>query len=83
MMTSSMTSQGGLKFGPLYSFINEITTFSCYWDGDGIDNVTLRLWKFDTVGVVGDDIMFHILVFAIYPKPHRNHIILKKKDAST
>ena len=27
MMTSSMTSQGGLKTGPLYSFINEITTF--------------------------------------------------------
>ena len=26
MMTSSMTSQGGLKVGPLYSFINEITT---------------------------------------------------------
>ena len=27
MMTSSMTSQGGLKVGPLYSLINEITTF--------------------------------------------------------
>ena len=27
MMTSSMTSQGGLKVVPLYSFINEITTF--------------------------------------------------------
>ena len=27
MMTSSMTSQGGLKVGPLYSFIYEIT----YW----------------------------------------------------
>ena len=27
MMTSSMTSQGGLKVGPLYSFINEIKTF--------------------------------------------------------
>ena len=26
-MTSSMTSQGGLKIGPLYSFINEIITF--------------------------------------------------------
>ena len=25
MMTSSMTSQGGLKVGPLYSFLNEIT----------------------------------------------------------
>ena len=28
MMTSSMTSQGGFKFGPLYSFIYEITAFS-------------------------------------------------------
>ena len=27
MMTSYMKSQGGLKVGPLYSFINEITTF--------------------------------------------------------
>ena len=27
MMTSSLTSQGGLKTGPLYSFINEITIF--------------------------------------------------------
>ena len=27
MMTSSMTSQGGLKVGPLYSFINEKITF--------------------------------------------------------
>ena len=27
MMTSSMTSQGSLKVGPLYSFINEITFF--------------------------------------------------------
>ena len=26
-MTSSMTSQGGLKVSPLHSFINEITTF--------------------------------------------------------
>ena len=27
MMTSSMTSQGGLKVDPLYSLMNEITTF--------------------------------------------------------
>ena len=27
IMTSSMASQGGLTVGPLYSFINEITTF--------------------------------------------------------
>ena len=36
---------------------------------DGIDNVTLRLWKLsdfcsrNTVGVAGDDVMFHILVY--------------------
>ena len=28
MMTSSMMSQGGLKVGPLYSFINEIESES-------------------------------------------------------
>ena len=39
-----------------------------FWDDDGIDNVTLRLWKISnfcsrrTVGVAGDDIMYHILV---------------------
>ena len=38
---------------------------------DAIDNLTLRLWKFSDfcsrhlVGVVGDDIMFHILVIII------------------
>ena len=38
----------------------------------GIDNVTLRLWKFSdfcsrhTVGVAGDDIMFHILVCFLF-----------------
>ena len=42
--------------------------YNYLWDCGGIDNVTLRLWKFSdfcsrhTVGVVGDDIMFHILV---------------------
>ena len=40
-----------------------------FWDGNGIDHVTLRHRKFSdfysrhTVGVAGDDIMFHILVF--------------------
>ena len=39
-----------------------------FLDDDGIDNVTLRLWKFSEfgsrhiVGVAGDDIMYHILV---------------------
>ena len=42
--------------------------YNYFWDGDGIDNVTLRLWIFSdvcwrhTVDVAGDDIMFHILV---------------------
>ena len=42
--------------------------YNYFLDDDGIDNVTLRLWKFSdfcsrhTVGVAGDDIMFHILV---------------------
>ena len=37
-------------------------------DGDGINNLMLRLWTFsdfcsrDIVGAAGDDIMFHILV---------------------
>ena len=40
-------------------------------DGVGIDNVTLRLWKFSdfcsrhTAGFTGYDIMFHILVLCI------------------
>ena len=44
------------------------TKYNYFWDCDGIDNVTLRLWKFSDfcsrhiVGVAGDDIMFHILV---------------------
>ena len=39
-----------------------------FGDGDGIDNVTLWLWKFSdfcpwqTVAVAGDDTMYHILV---------------------
>ena len=42
--------------------------YNYFLDCDGIDNVTLRLWKFSdfcsrhTVGVAGDDIMFHILI---------------------
>ena len=41
--------------------------YNYFLDGDGIEYVTLRLWKFldfcsrHTVGVAGDDIMFHIL----------------------
>ena len=42
--------------------------YNYFWDGDGVDNVILRLWKFSdfclrhSVGVAGDDIMLHILV---------------------
>ena len=45
--------------------------YNYFWDGDGIDNVTLRLWKFSdfcsrhTVGAPGDDIMFHIIALSI------------------
>ena len=52
----------------LISNIANFLKYNYFWDCDGIDNVTLRLWKFSdfcsrhTVGVAGDDIMFHILV---------------------
>ena len=42
--------------------------YNYFWDCDGIDKVTLQLWKFSdfcsrhTVGVAGDDIMSHFLV---------------------
>ena len=45
--------------------------YNYFWDGDGIENVTSRLWKFSyfcsrhTVGVAGGDIMFHILVWYV------------------
>ena len=54
-----------------YRIISNIANhlkYNYFWDGDGIDNVTLQLWKFSdfcsrhTVGVASDDIMFHILV---------------------
>ena len=47
----------------------KLSQIQFFLDCDGIDNVTLRLWKFSdfcsrhTVGVAGEDIMFHILVF--------------------
>ena len=50
------------------SHITNFLKYYYFWDGESIDNVTLRLWKFSdfcsrhTVGVKGDDIMFHILV---------------------
>ena len=53
----------------LISNIANCLKYNYFWDCDGIDNVTLRLWKFSDfcsrhiVGVAGDDIMFHILVW--------------------
>ena len=44
----------------------------------GMDNVTLRLWTFSdfcsrhTVGVAGDDIMFHILVDKLFAMKVKN-----------
>ena len=52
----------------LISNIANHLKYNYFWDCDGINNVTLRLRKFSdfcsrhTVGVAGDDIMFHILV---------------------
>ena len=52
----------------LISNIANYLKYNYILDCDGIDNVTLRLWKLSdfcsrhTVGVAGDDIMFHILV---------------------
>ena len=42
--------------------------YNSFCDDDGINDVTLWLWKFSdfswrhTVGITGDDIMYHILV---------------------
>ena len=52
----------------MISKIANYLKYNYFWDGDVIENVTSRLWKFSyfcsrhTVGVAGDDIMFHILV---------------------
>ena len=52
----------------IISNIANYLKYNYFWDVDAIDNVTLRLWKFSdfcsrhTVGIAGDDIMFHILV---------------------
>ena len=48
--------------------MNNTFEIAIIFEIDGIDNVTLRLRKFSdfcsrpTIGVAGDDIMFHILV---------------------
>ena len=52
----------------IISKIANYLKYNYFSDDDGIENVTSRLWKFSyfcsrhTVGVAGDDIMFHILV---------------------
>ena len=52
----------------IISKIANYLKYNNFGDGDGIENVTSRLWKFSyfcsrrTVGVADDDIMFHILV---------------------
>ena len=56
----------------LISNIANCLKYNYFWDCDGIDDVTLRLWKFSDfcsrhiVSVAGDDIMFHILVICVY-----------------
>ena len=46
--------------------------YNYFLDGDCIDNVTLRLWKFSdfcyrhTIDIAGGNIMFHILTFVSY-----------------
>ena len=64
------TSQAYWVTLALISNIANYLKYNYFWDCDGIDNVTLRLWKFSDfcsrhiVGVAGDDIMFHILVWS-------------------
>ena len=68
------TSQAYWVTLALISNIANYLKYNYFWDCDGIDNVTLRLWKFSDfcsrhiVGVAGDDIMFHILVCVSLPQ---------------
>ena len=56
--------------------------YNYFLDGGGIDNVTLRLWKFSdscsryTVDAAGDDMIYHILVL----DANRNHDIKFQKS---
>ena len=65
------------RFGcRIISIIANHAKCNYFLDDDGIDNVTLRLWKFSdfcsrhTVGVAGDDIMYNILVYDMWWKYH-------------
>ena len=66
------TSQADWMTLALISNIANYLKYNYFLHCDGIDNVTLRLWKFSdfcsrhTVGVAGDDITFHILVLSVY-----------------
>ena len=61
----------GQNVGNAHGYLSGLFEYNYLLHCDGIDNVTLRLWKFSdfcsrhTVGVAGDDIMFHILVWVI------------------
>ena len=63
------TSQAYWMTLALISNIANYLNYNYFWVSDGIDNVMLWLWKFSdfcsrhTIGVAGDDIMLHILVF--------------------
>ena len=69
------TSQAYWVTLPLISSIANYLKYNYFLDCDGIDNVTLRLWKISdfcsrhTVCVAGDDIMFHILVHYVPARP--------------
>ena len=58
----------------MISNIANYVKYNYSWDGDGINNVMLQLWKFSdffsrhTVGVADDDIMYHILFFFVVTK---------------
>ena len=78
------TSQAYWVTLALISNIANYLKYNYFWDCDGIDNVTLRLLKLSdfcsrhTVGVAGDDIMFHILVLSAFnqwPLEFTRHLI--------
>ena len=88
------TSQAYWVTMALISNIANYLKYNYFWDCDDIDNVTLRLWKFSdfcsrhTVGVAGDDIMFHILVhlwhqLVVFPVTEFNELRTRKSNNKT
>ena len=59
MMTSSMASQGGLKVGPLYSFINEITTFFTIT----YERAKISSLNFPCIGIMSFRLQLHECIF--------------------